>query len=105
MREEWGELVGDVTLDADVWLFGTATGNVVVPPGRHLELTGIIRGNVEVKPGGSASIRGIVIGGVANEGHVELWGIVRGGLHNAEGADSVSHRAAQPQDPARTDKG
>ena len=62
MRIEEGIIDGDVTVDEDFILNGTALGNILVVSGGSLELNGTCSGDLILEPEASVKLRGSVAG-------------------------------------------
>jgi cytoskeletal protein CcmA (bactofilin family) len=62
MREEAGQIVGDVTIDEPFVLWGSIAGNVRAIKGSKFYLRGVIYGNLQVEPGGRVHIFGNISG-------------------------------------------
>ena len=62
MREERGQIRGDVVVYEKFTLWGSVTGNVKVIDGGKFYLRGAIYGNLEVEPGGRVHIFGNIAG-------------------------------------------
>ncbi|MCS7034820.1 MAG: hypothetical protein NZ561_12630 [Phycisphaerae bacterium] len=62
MREERGQIAGDVVVYEPFTLWGSIGGNVTVIEGGKLYVRGAIYGNMQVERGGRVHILGIVSG-------------------------------------------
>ena len=62
MKIEEGIIDGDITVDEDFILNGTALGNIVVVSGGSLELNGTCRGDLILEPDTTVRIHGTVKG-------------------------------------------
>ena len=68
VRQEYGKIEGNLTVEDDLVLFGMCTGNITVASSGVLTLHGMCTGNLEVLPGGTAYLNGMVAGNVLNLG-------------------------------------
>ena len=76
----------------DISITKTHDGDIVVEPGNHLIVTGIISGDVQVDNQASADINGIVNGNITinPSGAVTINGTVNGNIHNLGGATHIN---------------
>ena len=87
MREERGQIVGDVTVYEPFTLWGSIAGNVKVMVGGKLYLRGSVYGDLTAEPGGRVHIYGNVTGSltVQKKSKVIHSGIVGGNIRNTGG--------------------
>jgi cytoskeletal protein CcmA (bactofilin family) len=87
MREERGQVAGDVVVTETFELWGTIGGNVTVATGGKLYLRGAVYGNLMVEKGGRVHIFGQVHGNVhlAEQTKVIHGGMVGGNIVNDGG--------------------
>jgi cytoskeletal protein CcmA (bactofilin family) len=106
MREERGQLSGDVVVYEEFTLWGSVGGNVKVIKGGKFYLRGIIYGNLVIEAGGRTHIFGSVTGNLTlhPDTKVILSGIVGGDVLNMGGRLFVE-RAAQLQGKLKTKAG
>ena len=95
MREERGQLSGDVTVDEPFNLWGSIAGNVSVVKGAKFYVRGAIHGNLTVEEGGRCHIYGQVIGDlyVMEGAKVIHSGMLRGNAINNGGRLYVDKHA------------
>lgn len=85
---------GPLEIAGRTHLAATVAGNVLVPAGAELRLTGEIHGDVVVRPGGELVLLGRVKGAVINEGGaVGVFGFA-GRVEDRGGSDSWLSRGA-----------
>jgi cytoskeletal protein CcmA (bactofilin family) len=95
MQIEFGQVVGDVSVSGEMTLNGQVVGTVTVVQGGHLILNGMVSRNVSVDAGGVARINGMVVGDVINNGGaVEIFGRVKGHVHELAGRTLVHSSAS-----------
>jgi cytoskeletal protein CcmA (bactofilin family) len=87
MREERGQIIGDVVVYEPFTLWGSIVGNVKVMEGGKLYMRGSVYGNMIVEHGGRVHIFGNVTGNlrVERKSKVIHSGIVGGDAHNIGG--------------------
>ena len=87
MREERGQIAGDVTVAEPLELTGSVGGNVFVVEGGKFYLRGAIYGNLVIEPGGRCHIYGQVKGDVTLREKTKLIhsGVIGGSLINDGG--------------------
>jgi len=87
MREERGQIVGDVVVYEPFTLWGSIAGNVKVIKGGKLYVRGSVYGNLSVEAGGRVHVLGNVTGGltVYAKSKVILSGIIGNDAINAGG--------------------
>jgi hypothetical protein len=77
----YGETVDTpISVDGHLVIIGTARASVHVPPNAWLALRGSVFGGITIAPGGVAGVFGHCSGGINNEGEVDVYGTVRGGI-------------------------
>jgi cytoskeletal protein CcmA (bactofilin family) len=97
MREESGQIIGDVTIDEPFVLWGSITGNVRAVDGSKFYLRGVIYGNLDVEAGGRVHVFGSIKGNltvmekakVVHSGTIAGHAINRGGRLYIESAARV----------------
>ncbi len=106
MREERGQIVGDVVVYEPFTLWGSIAGNVKVMKGGKLYLRGSVYGNLTVEPGGRAHIYGNVVGTLTVESKSKVIhsGIVGGNAINTGGRLYIESMA-KVYGKVRTDAG
>jgi len=72
-----------ITIEGQLVVRGVAYGGVHVPAGASLEVRGTVAGGITVDAGGQVVVFGTCDGGLANEGEVDLYGTLIGGIHGA----------------------
>jgi cytoskeletal protein CcmA (bactofilin family) len=77
------EVDGHIAVEDQLVVRGAVYGGVHVPAGTSLEVRGTVAGGITVNAGGHAVIYGTCDGGLANEGEVDLYGTLIGGIHGA----------------------
>jgi cytoskeletal protein CcmA (bactofilin family) len=87
MREEHGQLAGDVVIYEAYTLWGSVGGNVNVIKGGKFYLRGAIYGNLTVEPGGRVHVFGNVAGDlvVMEKAKVIVSGMIGGDAINEGG--------------------
>jgi cytoskeletal protein CcmA (bactofilin family) len=87
MREESGQIIGDVTIDEPFVLWGSVAGNVRAVNGSKFYLRGAIYGNLDVERGGRVHVFGNISGNltVMEKAKVVLSGVVAGHAINRGG--------------------
>src|ERR1700722_9546480 len=87
MREERGQLAGNVVINELYTLWGTIGGTVKIVDGGRFYMRGTIYGDVFIEDGGRAHIFGNITGNltVAANAKVIIGGIVSGKLTNNGG--------------------
>lgn len=95
MREERGQIPGDVVVYEPFTLWGSIGGNVKVIEGGKFYVRGAIYGNMEVEPGGRVHILGVVSGDVTVHPDAKLIvsGQIGGNLVNRGGRVTVDSSA------------
>ncbi|HZZ44849.1 MAG TPA: hypothetical protein VFE58_18065 [Tepidisphaeraceae bacterium] len=95
MREERGQLAGDLSIAEPFTLWGSIIGNVTLLPGAKLYVRGTIHGNLTLQPGSRAHILGTVSGSLTlhENTKVILSGILGGDAHNHGGRLYIDHTA------------
>jgi cytoskeletal protein CcmA (bactofilin family) len=95
MREERGQIAGDVTVSDEMELWGNVGGDVTVANGGKFYLRGAIYGNLSVEPGGRVHIFGQVKGDVTIHKKTKLVhsGVIGGDLINDGGRLYVDRTA------------
>jgi len=86
-------LEGDFTLDDNAELYGTITGDVLVPPDYTLDIHGIVSGMLTVEQGATVRVMGTMNGPVINRGKLEIYGIARGGIDTQGGETLIGELA------------
>lgn len=90
MRQEYGQVEGNIELNDHLALYGLCAGDITVHDGGALHLYGMCAGNVDVKPGGCARIYGLCTGDVINHGgELEVRGMVIGDIQKKGGTTVV----------------
>ena len=87
MREERGQVVGDVVVYEEYTLWGSIAGNVKVIDGGKFYLRGAIYGDLEVEPGGRVHIFGNITGELTLQPKTKviLSGVLAGDATNRGG--------------------
>ncbi len=87
MREERGQLAGEVVVYESFTLWGTIGGNVKVIKGGKFYVRGAIYGDLEVQPGGRVHIFGNLAGSltVCSKAKVIVSGMIGGDAVNLGG--------------------
>lgn len=87
MREERGNLAGDIKITEPYTLWGSIAGTVTVMEGSKFYMRGAIYGNLEVAPGGRVHVLGNISGNVivSPKSKVILGGSVGGDVVNNGG--------------------
>jgi len=87
MREERGQLAGDITIDEPYTLWGSIAGDVTVSKGAKFYMRGAIYGSMTVKPGGRVHVFGNISGDmtVMQKTKVIHSGVVGGDVTNLGG--------------------
>ena len=87
MREERGNINGDVVVYEDYTLWGTIVGNVKVIDGGKFYVRGNIHGDMEVEPGGRVHVFGQISGSVKLTRGTKVIhsGIIKGDVVNEGG--------------------
>ena len=95
MREERGQIPGDVVVYEPFTLWGSVGGNVTVIQGGKLYVRGAIYGNLTLEPGGRAHILGTVSGDLilVADTKVVLSGLLGGNAINDGGRLYIDHTA------------
>lgn len=95
MREERGQIAGDVVVSDEMELWGNVGGNVTVANGGKFYLRGAIYGNMVVEPGGRVHIFGQIKGDVTIHKKTKLVhsGVIGGDLINEGGRLYVDRTA------------
>jgi cytoskeletal protein CcmA (bactofilin family) len=106
MREERGQIPGDVVVYEHFTLWGSIGGNVTVIQGGKLYVRGSIYGNMSVEQGGRVHILGNLTGDltVHPDAKVIVSGIVGGSITNLGGRVQVES-SAQVHGKIRTKDG
>lgn len=110
MREERGQILGDLTIDELFTLWGTIGGNVTVIKGGKFYLRGELfgsmiveskgrvhvfgnmTGGLTIKPGGKVVVSGTIKGKALNEGgrlYLDKDGDILGGIQTVEGGETT----------------
>jgi cytoskeletal protein CcmA (bactofilin family) len=77
-----GEEVDEhITVEDHLVVVSQVRGGVHVPAGTVLEVRGIVGGGITVDAGGRVVIYGTCDGGLTNDGDVDLYGTLMGGIH------------------------
>jgi cytoskeletal protein CcmA (bactofilin family) len=87
MREERGQIAGDVTIEEPYTLWGSIAGDVSVAKGGKFYLRGAIYGSLTIKPGGRVHVFGNISGDmtVMQKTKVIHSGVVGGDVINLGG--------------------
>ena len=95
MREERGQIPGDVVVYEPFTLWGSIGGNVKVIKGGKFYVRGAIYGNMEVEPGGRVHVLGVVSGDVTVHPDAKLIvsGQIGGNLVNRGGRVTIDSAA------------
>jgi cytoskeletal protein CcmA (bactofilin family) len=95
MREERGQIRGDVVVYEPFTLWGSVGGNVTVVEGGKFYLRGAIYGNLIVEPGGRVHIYGNVTGNLklAEKSKVIVSGMIGGNAINNGGRLYIDKQA------------
>jgi len=72
-----------ITVEDQLVVRGLAYSGVHVPGGTSLEVRGTVAGGITVDAGGQVVIYGTCDSGLTNEGQVDLYGTLMGGIHGA----------------------
>jgi len=106
MREERGQIVGDVVVYEPFTLWGSIAGNVKVMKGGKLYLRGSVYGDLTVEPGGRVHIYGNLTGAlnVQKKAKVIHSGIIGGNAINTGGRLYIESMA-KVYGKIRTDSG
>jgi cytoskeletal protein CcmA (bactofilin family) len=106
MREERGQIPGDVVVYEPFTLWGSIGGNVSVIDGGKLYVRGAIYGNLTVETGGRAHILGTLSGNltVHDGAKVIVSGLLGGDAHN-EGGRLYVERTAKVMGKLKTKSG
>jgi cytoskeletal protein CcmA (bactofilin family) len=95
MREERGQLTGDLVISEPYTLWGRIAGNVTVVAGGKLYVRGSVFGDLRVETGGRVHVLGNVKGKVTvmPEAKVIVGGVIGGDVLNRGGRLFVEHTA------------
>jgi cytoskeletal protein CcmA (bactofilin family) len=95
MREERGQLTGDLVISEPYTLWGKIAGNLTVIDGGKLYVRGSVFGNLTAEAGGRVHILGNVKGDVSifPRAKVIIGGIIGGDVQNRGGRLYVEHSA------------
>src|SRR5256885_17265724 len=95
MREERGQLAGDVVVREKYELWGSVGGNVTVVEGGKLYLRGAVYGSLIVEFGGRVHIYGQIKGNVTLGENTKVIhsGVVAGDIINAGGRLYIERKA------------
>ena len=95
MREERGQITGDITVDEPFNLWGSVAGNVTVVDGGKFYVRGAIHGSLTVEVGGRCHVYGQVSGDlyVMEGAKVIHSGMLRGDAINNGGRLYVDRHA------------
>ena len=106
MREERGQIAGDLIVAEPLELWGNVGGNVTVREGGKFYLRGSILGNLFVEPGGRVHIYGQIHGSVTVFEGTKLIhsGVIKGDLIN-EGGRLFIERKSKVNGKVRTRSG
>jgi cytoskeletal protein CcmA (bactofilin family) len=106
MREERGQVSGDIVIYEPYELWGSVGGDVKVIKGGKLYVRGTIYGNLLVEDGGRVHIFGNIVGDVTVEEGAKLVhsGIIAGDAIN-NGGRLYIEKASQVQGKVKTRKG
>jgi len=106
MREERGQIVGDLTIDEPYQLVGSVLGNVTAVHGAKLYVRGTVYGDVLVKKGGRVHVYGNVSGNltVFEKGKAIHSGVLGGNAINLGGRLYIDS-AARVLGKIRTEEG
>ncbi|OIJ14337.1 hypothetical protein BKP37_08285 [Anaerobacillus alkalilacustris] len=86
MKIFYGKQKGDILIEVDSMVTGEVTGDIVVLPGAHLDLSASVEGNVTLMRHSKASIRGPINGNLYDEGGtIELFSIISGDVVKSYG--------------------
>ena len=87
MREERGQIPGDLTVNEPLELTGNVGGNLTVVKGGKIYVRGSVLGNMHVESGGRVHLFGTIHGSVtlAEDTKVILGGYVKGDILNNGG--------------------
>jgi cytoskeletal protein CcmA (bactofilin family) len=106
MREERGQIAGDLIVAEPLELWGNVGGSVTVREGGKFYLRGSILGNLFVEPGGRVHIYGQIHGSVTIFEKTKLIhsGVIKGDLIN-EGGRLFIERKSKVNGKVRTRSG
>lgn len=106
MREERGNLAGDLTIKEPCTLWGSVAGNVTAGNGSKFYMRGAIYGDLEIDPGGRVHVFGNISGSVTvhPKTKVILSGVVGGDVTNLGGRLYID-ATAQVMGKVRTQSG
>ena len=106
MREERGQLAGDMTVNEPLTLWGSVAGNVTAAAGAKFYMRGAIYGDLIVKPGGRVHVFGNISGDmtVMEKTKVIHSGVIGGNVLN-EGGRLYIDATAQVAGRVRTTAG
>src|SRR4051812_18607681 len=82
MRKLEGRMSGPLTIREDTSLHGKVEGDVTIAPGVVLLMHGMIDGDLHIEAGATVELRGMVSGSSRNRGRLEVYGVVRGHMHD-----------------------
>lgn len=87
MREERGNLAGNVSIKEPYTLWGSIAGTVTVMKGSKFYVRGVIYGNMDVEPGGRVHVLGNISGSVTvkKDTKVIIGGSIGGDVTNLGG--------------------
>jgi cytoskeletal protein CcmA (bactofilin family) len=106
MREERGNLAGDLAIKEPCTLWGSVAGNVTAGNGSKFYMRGAIYGNLEINPGGRVHVFGNISGDVIvhPKTKVILSGVIGGDVSNLGGRLYID-ATAQVMGKVRTQSG
>ncbi|MGA3067555.1 MAG: polymer-forming cytoskeletal protein [Tepidisphaeraceae bacterium] len=95
MREERGQLTGDLEISEPYTLWGKIAGNITVADGGKLYVRGSVFGDLTVMPGGRVHILGNVKGRVIAMPRTKIivGGVIGGDIHNRGGRVFIEQTA------------
>lgn len=77
MEVHGGKIEGPFAIDRDLTIHGMVAGHATVRSGCRLVLNGMVTSDLIIEPGAHATVHGMVNGTVINQGgHVEIHGMV-----------------------------
>src|SRR3954465_9786499 len=82
MRKLEGRIHGPLAIREDTSLHGKVEGDVPVGPDVLLLMHGMIAGDLHIEPGATVELRGMVSGSSRNRGRLDVYGVVRGFMHD-----------------------
>ncbi|MEA2245776.1 MAG: hypothetical protein QOH46_305 [Solirubrobacteraceae bacterium] len=104
MKRLEGRFTGPLTVHEDTSFHGKVEGDLRVAPGVVCLVHGMVSGDLEIGTGSVVELRGMVAGSATNRGRLQVFGVVRGFIHDrGDGTTTMAELLTSRSDTDRSE--